>query len=215
MPAIYAVLGGLGDIAAGAMLLDLALDALQGVVSGVAAADQTLFNISAPNLTALVSADVLNRYTASGPTYRVNRELGLLHFGLAAASASLLGGPEVAGGDPTQATITQNSAGAAYAGGARCLTDACIAATINSYAAQSVAANAALVAPRGPAVPLNITPLALLNLVWLFPGAVVLLAALSACAPSLCRRCCAPAAAPRWEKCLFGWTAGCILCQAP
>jgi hypothetical protein len=167
------------------------LDNLRGNLSA-------FFSLPTTNLRTLVNADRVSELTGTGTTYANRRGAGFIAF---AASAANIGNPLPIGAAGA-ATVFENSAGARYADGKICVTDDCIAATVTDYMARTVGSISS------GAVPLSITPLAIMNLVWLLPAVVVLFGLCSLVSRWVCKR-------PEWQKCPLGCMTGCIMFQLP
>ena len=158
---------------------------------------QTLFELPSLDIMGMVPADDINKYTG-GAASSGARSAGLIYFAMSIAWPDKL----LPLHDSRAYAVLTDSAGVKYGNDLMCVTDACIATTVEYYSTMSTSE------VSDSLVPISVAPLVLVNLLWIAPGVIVLWGILGGLSTCLCRT-------PRWQKCPLGCMTGCMMLQTP
>lgn len=195
-------------------LLRAVANVAQTAVDGVWAVQQDLVTLpSKPNITEKL---VLPERIDNAVGLRDLRRGGMVQWLLSSVILNNASKSIVATDDPLASGVLAGTDGLRYSGDRICVTDACIATTAKALlGTQQLAVTVpdllGITLPSPAPGFLHISPVALLNMVWLFPAMVVVCGGFAAASRlrCLCRK------KPRWEKCCFGCMTGGICCQLP
>jgi hypothetical protein len=227
---LYAILAVADDAANTILSTQLTSSYLSGLLPApISLASKTLFGYDQEDI---------NKLTASGVKYGVNRRYGLINWAVHTLPQfkSL---KTIQSNDTRSYGVFHSVYRQRYSGNGICLRDNCIAASVNTFAVDEPIGTAAdELASAGyipdPNVPADVEKgtetiklswvKAINAVLWIFPSFIIfwgLIGLLNKwlCNCCCCRRpkgcCCNAKNKPKWEKCPYGCMTGCVLFQIP